>query len=77
MDSGKADIATQFQSVCKNVKPKTVSVGKSVNRQGAMQGRLPAFPRTHSTAEAHLLLGEVEKRDQVSQGCRVRPEGFL
>lgn len=34
MDSGKADIATRFPSVCKNVKPKTVSAGKNVNHEG-------------------------------------------
>lgn len=76
MDSGKADIAAQFQSVCKNVKPETVSAGKSVNRLGAVQDRPPAFPRTQATAEARLLPGEAEKRDQVSQGCR-EARGFL
>lgn len=60
MDSGKADIAAQFPSVCKNVKPKTVSVGKNRNHKGAMQAGLPAFPHMHPTAKANLLLGEVE-----------------
>lgn len=77
MDSGKADIATQFPSVCKNVKPKTVSIGKNVNRKGAMQGRLPAFPRTHPTAKTNLLLGEVEKWNQAPEGLRIRPECLL
>lgn len=51
MDSGKADIATQFPSVCKNVKPKPVSVGKNVNRRGAVQARGPALPRTCPSAK--------------------------
>lgn len=34
VDPGKADIATRFPSVCKNMKPKTVSAGKNVNHKG-------------------------------------------
>lgn len=76
MDSGKADIATRFPSVCKNVKPKTVSAGKNVNRKGATQARLPAFPRMHPDAQANLLLGEVGKRNEVPEGHRIRPKWF-
>lgn len=73
MGSGKADIATQFQSVCENVKPKPVSAGKNVNHKVAIPARLPAFPPTHPTAKTNLPLHEVKKWNQVLEGHRIRP----
>jgi len=52
---GKADLVTQFPSACGNVKPKTDTISKDGNHNGAMQARLPAFPFTYPTAKTNLF----------------------
>lgn len=63
VDSGKADIAAHFPSVCKNVKPKTVSVGKNGNHKGARQARLPAFPHMHPHCKEKFTFGWAGKME--------------
>ena len=76
MDSGKADLATHFPSVCENVKPKMDSVGKNGNHKGDMQARLPAFPHTYPTAKTNLLLGEVKRWNQVRKDTELGQNDF-
>lgn len=76
VDSGKADLATHFPSVCENVKPKMHSIGKNGNHRGAMQARLPAFPHTYPTAKTHLPLGEVETWNQVRKDTELGQNDF-
>ena len=52
---GKADLVTQFPSACGNIKPKTDTISKDGNHNGAMQARLPAFPFTYPTAKTNLF----------------------
>lgn len=76
VDSGKADLATHFPSVCENVKPKMHSIGENGNHRGAMQARLPAFPHTYPTAKTHLPLGEVERWNQVRKDTELGQNDF-
>ncbi|TEA38537.1 hypothetical protein DBR06_SOUSAS110449 [Sousa chinensis] len=76
VDSGKADLATHFPSVCENVKPKMHSIGKNGNNRGAKQARLPAFPHTYPTAKTHLPLGKVERWNQVRKDTELGQNDF-